>query len=182
MPFAPPDPVSSVNPLRFEAARARAVVLARAVGALETTAGQGSCLGHRFDHIAQVVDGCACNPRLGVCLDTCHIFVAGYDIRDEESYNRTFDSFGSIIGFDKLSHLDVLYCADPSIGFRLQAKPYLRLLPRYRALASLERDSFRIGAATTGPGRKSTSTPIPGIGVKMSEKKITASEPTASIG
>jgi deoxyribonuclease-4 len=70
--------------------------------ALETTAGQGTCLGATFEQIARVIDGCAAHPRVGVCLDTCHIFVAGYDIRDEESYARTFDSFGSVIGFDKL--------------------------------------------------------------------------------
>lgn len=70
--------------------------------ALETTAGQGTCLGHRFEHIARVVEGCQDNPRVGVCLDTCHIFVAGYDIRTEETYTQTFDAFNSIIGIDKL--------------------------------------------------------------------------------
>jgi deoxyribonuclease-4 len=70
--------------------------------ALETTAGQGTCLGHRFEHIARVVDGCLDHPRVGVCLDTCHIFVAGYDIRTDETFSQTFDSFGSLIGFDRL--------------------------------------------------------------------------------
>lgn len=70
--------------------------------ALETTAGQGTCLGAEFEQIARVLDGCANHPRVGVCLDTCHIFVAGYDIRDEESYGKTFDSFRSTIGFDNL--------------------------------------------------------------------------------
>src|SRR5205814_90561 len=55
-----------------------------AVGvALETTAGQGTGLGYKFEHIAHVIEGAGGDPRLGVCLDTCHIFVAGYDIRDE---------------------------------------------------------------------------------------------------
>lgn len=70
--------------------------------ALETTAGQGTGLGWQFDQIARVVEGCAAHPRLGVCLDTCHIFVAGYDLRTEEAYTNTFDSFGSLIGFDRL--------------------------------------------------------------------------------
>jgi deoxyribonuclease IV len=74
----------------------------RAGVALETTAGQGTCLGHKFEQIARVLDGCAHHPRMGVCLDTCHIFVAGYDIRDQEAYDKTFNAFGSTIGFDKL--------------------------------------------------------------------------------
>jgi len=70
--------------------------------AMETTAGQGTGLGATFEQIARVIDGCSVHPRLGVCLDTCHIFVAGYDIRDEETFGKTFDTFGSVIGFDKL--------------------------------------------------------------------------------
>jgi deoxyribonuclease-4 len=70
--------------------------------AMETTAGQGTCLGAKFEHIARVIEGCGNHDRTGVCLDTCHIFVAGYDIRDEETYDKTFADFGSIIGFDKL--------------------------------------------------------------------------------
>lgn len=70
--------------------------------ALETTAGQGTCLGAKFEHLARVINGCANDPRVGVCLDTCHIFVAGYDLRDEQTYEHTFADFGSIIGFDNL--------------------------------------------------------------------------------
>ncbi len=70
--------------------------------ALETTAGQGTCLGYRFEQIAQVVDGCQNHPRLGVCLDTCHIFVAGYDLRDEEAYQQTMADFDRVIGLQKL--------------------------------------------------------------------------------
>ncbi len=70
--------------------------------ALETTAGQGTSLGYRFEHIARMVEGCLGHTRVGVCLDTCHVFVAGYDIRTEETFNQTFDSFGSLIGFDRL--------------------------------------------------------------------------------
>jgi deoxyribonuclease-4 len=69
---------------------------------LEATAGQGKHLGYKFEHIAQVLDSVKQNERLGVCLDSCHIFVAGYDIRDEKSYKRTMKEFGRIIGFDSL--------------------------------------------------------------------------------
>jgi deoxyribonuclease-4 len=70
--------------------------------ALETTAGQGTGLGYTFEQIARVLEGCRHHPRLGVCLDTCHIFVAGYDIREEDGYQQTFDLFNSLIGFDLL--------------------------------------------------------------------------------
>ncbi len=70
--------------------------------ALETTAGQGTGLGWRFEHIGRVLDGVGRHPRLGVCLDTCHIFVAGYDIRDETSYNATWAEFEKYIGIDQL--------------------------------------------------------------------------------
>ncbi len=70
--------------------------------ALETTAGQGSTLGDTFEQIAKVLDGCNGNQRLGVCVDTCHIFVAGYDIRDEETYDATFQKFSELIGFDRM--------------------------------------------------------------------------------
>ena len=70
--------------------------------ALETTAGQGTCLGRTFEQIAQVVHGCKEHPRVGVCLDTCHIFAAGYDIRTDDAYEETMTAFESILGFDKL--------------------------------------------------------------------------------
>lgn len=70
--------------------------------AMETTAGQGTCLGATFEQIARVVDGCAAHARLGVCMDTCHVFAAGYDIRDEESYERTMETFDRVIGFERL--------------------------------------------------------------------------------
>ncbi len=70
--------------------------------ALETTAGQGTGLGASFDELGTVLKGVGNHPRLGVCLDTCHIFVAGYDIRDEETYTQTWNSFDTHIGKDKL--------------------------------------------------------------------------------
>lgn len=69
---------------------------------LETTAGQGSSVGHKFEHIRDIIGLSKYPDRFGVCLDTCHIFAAGYDISTNEGYTRTIDEFGNIIGFEKL--------------------------------------------------------------------------------
>jgi len=69
---------------------------------LETTAGQGNCIGYRFEHLATILDGLENPERFGVCLDTCHIFAAGYDIRTAETYADTMQAFDDIIGLDKL--------------------------------------------------------------------------------
>lgn len=55
---------------------------------LEVTAGQGTCLGHRFEHLAEMIEGAGGDDRLGVCLDTCHLHAAGYDLASEEGYER----------------------------------------------------------------------------------------------
>ena len=69
---------------------------------LEITAGQGSAVGHRFEHLEQILTRIEQPERVAVCLDTCHMFAAGYDIRDAESWKRSFDEFDERIGFDKL--------------------------------------------------------------------------------
>jgi len=69
---------------------------------LETTAGQGNCIGHRFEHLAAIYAGLDQPDRFGICLDTCHIFAAGYDIRTPETYAVTMQAFDDIIGLDKL--------------------------------------------------------------------------------
>ena len=69
---------------------------------LECTAGQGTNLGFKFEHLARIIDGVKDDHRLGVCLDTCHIFSAGYDISNEEAYNETWKQFDQIIGYDRL--------------------------------------------------------------------------------
>jgi len=69
---------------------------------LETTAGQGSSLGHCYEHIASIMQQVKNKKRLGVCLDTCHIFAAGYDIRTRQTYEKTIDAFDSIIGLEHL--------------------------------------------------------------------------------
>jgi deoxyribonuclease-4 len=69
---------------------------------LEHTAGQGTNLGHRFEHLAEIIDDLGGTPRVGVCLDTCHLLTAGYDICSREGYDETFRQFGQIVGFSRL--------------------------------------------------------------------------------
>lgn len=69
---------------------------------LETTAGQGSSIGHTFEQLESVIDKLENRESVGICLDTCHIFAAGYDIRTAASYRKTIDNFDKIIGFQHL--------------------------------------------------------------------------------
>ena len=69
---------------------------------IETTAGQGTGLGSDFSELAYILDNSAHSDHLGVCLDTCHIFAAGYDIRTPETYKVTFSKFDRIIGIERL--------------------------------------------------------------------------------
>jgi deoxyribonuclease-4 len=69
---------------------------------LEQTAGQGTNLGHRFEHLATIIDLLGGSARVGVCLDTCHLLTAGYDICSEEGYQDTFRDFGRIVGLSRL--------------------------------------------------------------------------------
>ena len=71
--------------------------------ALETTAGQGSCLGHRFEQIAHIIKNVREPERLCVCLDTAHIFAAGYDVSSEIAVKKTFREFDRVIGRDRLA-------------------------------------------------------------------------------
>ncbi len=69
---------------------------------IENTAGQGSNLGFRFEHLAEIIDGVEDKSRVGVCLDTCHSFAAGYDLRTTESCESVFKEFEDIVGFKYL--------------------------------------------------------------------------------
>lgn len=69
---------------------------------LEATAGQGTSLGHRFEQLAAMLDQINAPARMGICIDTCHIFAAGYDLRTEESYSATMAAFTSIVGLEHL--------------------------------------------------------------------------------
>jgi deoxyribonuclease-4 len=76
--------------------RARPLVL------LEHTAGQGTNLGHRFEQLAGILELLDGSPRVGVCLDTCHLLSAGYDICSEEGYRATFEEFDRLVGLDRI--------------------------------------------------------------------------------
>jgi len=69
---------------------------------LETTAGQGTSIGHTFEQLAAIMEKIEDKERLGICLDTCHIFAAGYDIRTEKIYQETTERFDSVIGIKNL--------------------------------------------------------------------------------
>lgn len=69
---------------------------------LETTAGQGTCLGGRFEELAWLLDHTTHPERIGICVDTCHIFAAGYDIRTEEGYAAVFDRLISLVGSERI--------------------------------------------------------------------------------
>jgi deoxyribonuclease IV len=71
--------------------------------ALETTAGQGSCLGHTFEQIACIIDNVREPERLCVCIDTAHLFAAGYEIGNEAGVRKTFREFDRVIGRDRLA-------------------------------------------------------------------------------
>ena len=75
--------------------------------ALETTAGQGSCLGHRFEQIAYIIEKVREPERLCVCVDTAHLFAAGYDIGNEAGVKKTFREFDRVIGRDRLAAIHV---------------------------------------------------------------------------
>ncbi len=74
---------------------------------LETTAGQGTSVGHRFEHIGAILEPVKRRFPIGVCIDTCHIFVSGYDIRTETGWKRTLQEFDEKIGLGYLSAFHV---------------------------------------------------------------------------
>jgi deoxyribonuclease-4 len=69
---------------------------------IENTAGQGTNLGHTFEQLKLIIDNVEDKSRVGVCIDTCHAFTSGYDVKSPAGFKKTFDSFGEIIGFEYL--------------------------------------------------------------------------------
>jgi len=80
----------------------------------ETTAGQGTNLGYKFEHLAKIVDMVEDKKRMKVCLDTCHIFAAGYPLQDEKDYKKTMKEFNQILG---LKNLKVIHISDSKKPF-----------------------------------------------------------------
>lgn len=72
------------------------------IAVIENTAGQGSNLGYKFEHLSFIIDLVEDKSRVGVCIDTCHTFAAGYDIKTEKGYKKTFEEFDRIVGFNYL--------------------------------------------------------------------------------
>src|SRR4030042_3496236 len=71
---------------------------------LETTAGQGACLGWRFEQLAAMRDAVPAKVRrrVGVCVDTCHVFSAGYDIATDAGYEKTMDALDDVVGLSNV--------------------------------------------------------------------------------
>jgi len=85
---------------------------------IENTAGQGSNLGYKFEHLAYIIDKVEDKSRIGVCIDTCHMFTAGYDIRTREAYDKTWNEFDEVVGRDYLMGMH-LNDSKPELGSRV---------------------------------------------------------------
>ncbi|MCP4269235.1 MAG: deoxyribonuclease IV [Candidatus Brocadiaceae bacterium] len=85
---------------------------------IENTAGQGTNMGFRFEHLAAIIDNVDDKDRVGVCLDTCHTFTAGYDLRTKKAFKATMDEFEKIVGFKYLSGMH-LNDSKPDLGARV---------------------------------------------------------------
>ena len=85
---------------------------------IENTAGQGSNVGYRFEHLAAIIERVEDRSRVGVCLDTCHTFTAGYDLRTPEACEATFAEFERVVGFEYLCGMH-LNDSKPDLGARV---------------------------------------------------------------
>ena len=77
------------------------------IAVIENTAGQGSNLGFKFEHIRFIIDHVEDKSRVGVCIDTCHSFAAGYDLSSEASFKATFQHFDEVVGFKYLKGMHI---------------------------------------------------------------------------
>lgn len=94
----------ALNALMRERPRHRVRVL------LETTAGQGTSVGHRFEHLEEILARLESPDRAGVCIDTCHVFAAGYDLRTERSYHEVMREFDRIVGLERVQAFHLNDC------------------------------------------------------------------------
>lgn len=93
---------------------------------LETTAGQGTSIGHTFEEIAAILEKVTAKNKIGVCLDTAHVFAAGYDIRTEEGYEKMWKEFDAAIGLGKLKAIH-LNDSKTSLGSRVDRHEHIGL-------------------------------------------------------
>lgn len=116
---------------------------------IEATAGQGSTVGHTFEHLKDLIERTHQKIPIGVCIDTCHIFAAGYDIRDEASWENTLNTFDQLVGLEHLYAFHVNDSLHPlgsrkdrhanlgkgEIGMKcfeiMMTHPKLRSIPKY---------------------------------------------------
>ena len=85
---------------------------------IENTAGQGTNLGYKFEHLAHIIEKVEDKSRIGVCIDTCHMFTAGYDIRTREAYDKTWANFDKIVGSEYLMGMHI-NDSKPALGSRV---------------------------------------------------------------
>ena len=74
---------------------------------IENTAGQGNNVGYKFEHLAKIIERVNDKSRVGVCIDTCHAYTSGYDLRNEEAFQATFQQFEKLIGFQYLKGMHI---------------------------------------------------------------------------
>ena len=130
---------------------------------LETTAGQGDCLGARFEHLAEIMAGLGDDPRLRVCFDTCHVFAAGYDLRTRYGLETTLSEFDRTIGLERLS-LFHLNDSKGDLGSRVDRHEHIgkgkigaslfRTLVRARRFRLIPKVIETPGGVEGGPGDK----------------------------
>ncbi len=85
---------------------------------IENTAGQGTNLGYKFEHLEYIIDKIEDKSRVGVCIDTCHMFTAGYDIRTKEAYDKTWEEFDKVVGREFLMGMHI-NDSKPPLGSRV---------------------------------------------------------------
>ncbi|MBI5215007.1 MAG: deoxyribonuclease IV [Ignavibacteriae bacterium] len=91
---------------------------------LETTAGQGTAIGYKFEHLRIIIDGVDEPERMAVCIDTCHIFAAGYDISTEKGYEKTMQEFDEVLGLKRLVAFHVNDSKKP-LGLRVDRHEHI---------------------------------------------------------
>jgi deoxyribonuclease-4 len=107
------DVIAESMNLAIEATKSSDVVLV-----IENTAGQGSNLGYKFEHLAYLIEKSIDKSRVGVCIDTCHLFTSGYDIRDKAAYDKTWQEFDTIVGSKYLKGMH-LNDSKPPLGSKV---------------------------------------------------------------
>jgi deoxyribonuclease-4 len=122
---------------------------------IEVTAGQGSCLGCRFDQVEAMLSRARGGGEIGVCFDTCHVHASGYDLSTDEGYERTFDELERVLGLDRLKAFHLNDSKTPA-GGRVDRHAeigdgYLGLLPFWR-LVNDPRFAQIPGVLETPPG------------------------------